>query len=323
MSKSSIFQKTNIFETLQDYDCFLTDESKIKQLIERFKQDQSEISTALICQNSGGELTYRVPFVRILYVLQGTIRITIDAKLVEYSAGCFIIASPATEIFYSELEDDTEVMTLLFKKDFFDLVLVNQLADYPLFYDFIHYVMTEKEQKSNYFFFACKPEDDTRYLALILLKEILSHKKNSPYKVVRAAFLLLIAELDRLKDISLILKESVVSSNMLVGEILKYIQLHYDVVTLQHLSDIFGLHPNYLSGLIKENTGKLFSQHLAEVRLEKAVYLLLNTNLSISKISEMLGYMDKGYFFKLFKKHFQMSPRKYRLAYQKEVQPPQ
>lgn len=319
MGKSSIFQKTNIFEALKDYDCFLTNEAKIKQLIERFQCSQSQICTALICQNSSGELTYKVPFIRILYVLQGTIRITIDDKLVSYSAGCFIIASPTTKIFYSELEDDTEVMTLLFKKEFFDLALVNQLADYPLFYDFIHYAVTEKEQKSNYFFFACNPEDDTRYLSLILLKEILSHTKNSPYKVVRATFLLLIAELDRLKNSCLILKESVVSSNMLVGEILKYIHLHYDIVTLQRLSDVFNFHPNYLSGLIKENTGKLFSQHLAEVRLDKAIYLLVNTNLSISKISETLGYMDKSYFFKLFKKHFKMSPRKYRQIYQKEV----
>ncbi|MBP2100308.1 AraC family transcriptional regulator [Enterococcus rivorum] len=318
MSQSSIFQKTNIFQTLQDYDCFVTDEDKIEKLINAFENNISKTCCALICQNSNEELTYAAPYIRILYVLQGTIRITIDSKLVEYSAGCFIIANPVTQIFYSELEDNTEVMTLLFKKDFFDLFYTNQIIDYPLFYDFIQFVISEEQTKSNYFFFQCDPQDDTRYLALILLKEILSQKNSAQKKVVRAAFLLLIAELDRIKNETLILKESIIPSNMLVGEILKYMNLNYAVASLQSLSDIFHLHPNYISGLIKENTGKLFSQHLAEIRLKQATYLLTNTNLSIEKISEMIGYMDKGYFFKLFKKHFDCSPRKYRINHENQ-----
>lgn len=316
MSNSSIFQKTNIFQTLQDYDCFVSNEKEIEILIQEFTNNTDKNCCALICQNSNEKLTYAAPFIRILYVLQGTIQITIDAKLTTYSAGCFIIANPVTQIYYSELEDNTEVMTLLFKNEFFDINFCNQMVDFPIFYDFIHFVITEQQTKSNYFFFKCHPEDDTRYLALILLKEVLSQKINSKDKVVRAAFLLLIAELDRRKDDTLVLKESIIPSNMLVGEILKHMTLNYDTVTLQSLSDDFHLHPNYISGLIKDLTGKVFSQHLAEIRLEQAVYLLTNTNLSIEEISKKLGYMDKGYFFKLFKKHYNCSPRKYRIAHQ-------
>lgn len=48
-------------------------------------------------------------------------------------------------------------------------------------------------------------------------------------------------------------------------------------------------------------------------RLNQASYLLTTTSLSVMEIASMVGYDNISYFHRIFKKRYQMSPRKYRL----------
>ena len=45
--------------------------------------------------------------------------------------------------------------------------------------------------------------------------------------------------------------------------------------------------------------------------MERAIVLLKNTDLSVEKISEMLGYATAENFYKSFKKYFHTSPREF------------
>lgn len=53
-------------------------------------------------------------------------------------------------------------------------------------------------------------------------------------------------------------------------------------------------------------------QYYMEKRMEKACTLLLNTKLSIDEIAEHLGYLDTGYFRKVFKNYFGITPSAFR-----------
>jgi AraC-like DNA-binding protein len=53
-------------------------------------------------------------------------------------------------------------------------------------------------------------------------------------------------------------------------------------------------------------------QYLINYRLEKARNLLKSTNLSISEISEQVGYPDPLSFSKIFKMYYKISPTEYR-----------
>ncbi len=107
------------------------------------------------------------------------------------------------------------------------------------------------------------------------------------------------------------------SSDVLL-QIKQYIKEHFmENITLQQLSDVFYLHPNYLSRLFKEKGGQRFIDYLTTVRVENAKELLANSSLKINDIGPMVGYETPKYFGKIFKETTGMTPREYRDARRK------
>ena len=82
-----------------------------------------------------------------------------------------------------------------------------------------------------------------------------------------------------------------------------------------HLTDIadqFFLTANYLSTLIKKETGYTFSELLIQKRITLAKKKLAETDQPIQEIIEDVGYKDYSCFIRLFKKHVGCTPAAYR-----------
>ena len=94
-------------------------------------------------------------------------------------------------------------------------------------------------------------------------------------------------------------------------QVLQYMSSHSDVATLKCIASHFSYHPNYLSSLLRRETGKSFSELLLAQRMEKAALLLSETGLSVEEIAPMLGYGNSSNFYKAFRKYYRCSPREY------------
>jgi YesN/AraC family two-component response regulator len=70
-----------------------------------------------------------------------------------------------------------------------------------------------------------------------------------------------------------------------------------------------------LSKLIKQSTGFTFQELLQRKRFQKAVMLLLDTDLSVEEIAEAVGYENLSYFYRQFKERYGRTPRKYRMEH--------
>ena len=81
--------------------------------------------------------------------------------------------------------------------------------------------------------------------------------------------------------------------------------------TLDSLSDMAGLHPNYFGSVFKKYTGKTPVEYINLVRVEKAAELL-GIGYSATKAAAFAGFSDPFYFSKVFKKIKGASPRDYR-----------
>lgn len=79
-------------------------------------------------------------------------------------------------------------------------------------------------------------------------------------------------------------------------------------ISLVSVSNEIGVSPNYLSALIKKETGKTFIDLLTDKRISVAKELLECTTMKIREISEKCGYNDQHYFSYCFKKCSGMSP---------------
>ena len=67
-----------------------------------------------------------------------------------------------------------------------------------------------------------------------------------------------------------------------------------------------------LSHLFKKETGTSISQFLANLRIERGKVLLRDTELTVSQISDALGFCNANYFCRIFKENTGCSPSAYR-----------
>lgn len=94
-----------------------------------------------------------------------------------------------------------------------------------------------------------------------------------------------------------------------VAVILRYMAQNYaSEITLEQAAALVYMNPSYVSRLIKRQTGRNFTQLLAELRMEKAAELLRTTPLRVYEIAEAVGITNAKYFSQVYKKHTGLCP---------------
>jgi YesN/AraC family two-component response regulator len=100
----------------------------------------------------------------------------------------------------------------------------------------------------------------------------------------------------------------------------EYIDKNYrKKLTLQMIASRFYISPASCSFLLKESLNMTFNDYINAIRLQKAKQLLSETNLSVNKISNEVGYSNPKYFFKIFKTYSGFTPLEYRFKNNTEV----
>lgn len=98
-----------------------------------------------------------------------------------------------------------------------------------------------------------------------------------------------------------------------IGEIVKYINQNYKgELYLEKIAIHFNMKPKYFSYYFKREYGMGFNEYLTQLRIEEAKRLLKNSVLSISEISQQVGYQNQVTFNTAFKKYTGFSPTSYR-----------
>lgn len=89
-----------------------------------------------------------------------------------------------------------------------------------------------------------------------------------------------------------------------------YIEDHFsESITLEDVAAIVHLSPNYFSNLFKEEFGETFIEFLTKTRMHYAKLLIEENKYSLKEICFKVGYKDPNYFSRVFKKHYQTSPK--------------
>ena len=93
----------------------------------------------------------------------------------------------------------------------------------------------------------------------------------------------------------------------------KYIFSNYNNnITLQDIAKKEFLSPDYLSHDFKNATGYSFTDLLNLTRVEEAMKLLLDSNMSLTEISEEVGFSHTRYLNKHFKNYYHLTPLQFR-----------
>ncbi|MDM5199400.1 response regulator [Fictibacillus enclensis] len=113
-----------------------------------------------------------------------------------------------------------------------------------------------------------------------------------------------------LHAVSMVYKEDASDA---IQSVTEYIRMNLDEkLSLKQLADHVFLHPQYLSRLFKQETGKTVTEYITQKRIKKSRELLIQSHSSITEISQQCGFTDINYFSRVFSKLEGVPPKKYR-----------
>jgi len=106
----------------------------------------------------------------------------------------------------------------------------------------------------------------------------------------------------------------------IINKAMTYIELHYaDDCRLTEVASHVKLNPSYFSVLFKKMTGSSYSHYLINFRLEKALQLLITTDMKVMEIAAAVGFEGSNYFTNVFRQVYAISPKEYRNQYRENL----
>lgn len=101
--------------------------------------------------------------------------------------------------------------------------------------------------------------------------------------------------------------------NKYVEKAVEYIEEnYYKDIRLSDLADFCDVSLSHLCRLFSSVTGYTVTDYILSFRMNRAAYLLVNTDETTVTIAREVGYQDGGYFHKLFRAYFGVTPLAYR-----------
>jgi AraC-like DNA-binding protein len=85
-------------------------------------------------------------------------------------------------------------------------------------------------------------------------------------------------------------------------------------ITRERIARQFGVSPNYLSRVFRDQGGVTFSEFVAARRVGTAQWLLEAYDLPLAEVAQRCGFRDVNYFLKVFKKRVGRTPTEYRAS---------
>jgi len=101
-------------------------------------------------------------------------------------------------------------------------------------------------------------------------------------------------------------------SNENLIKAINYIKKNYrNDVSLESVAKNVFVSNYYLSHLFRDEMNMTFIDYVNKIRIEAAVKLMKETNLTIQEIVSQTGFSDHSYFIKIFKRYHGITPKKY------------
>ena len=103
------------------------------------------------------------------------------------------------------------------------------------------------------------------------------------------------------------------SKHIQINGVTDYISTNYDKpISLDMICKRFYINKSYLCRAFKDVTGSTVQEYIHMCRIKKAQELLKGSNMSISEVSDAIGFGTLTHFERVFRKYMETTPFKYR-----------
>ena len=257
-----------------------------------------------------GETRVSADFYTLIFKNYNRNNIKYGRRLVDFTDGSLICMSPQQVL---EMDDDVEVVPQMMGWGVFfhpDLIRATSLNDKMKHYTFLSYEVSEAlhlSEKEKQVLYDCVQKIDAE-----LQENIDVHSQD----IIVSGIEMLLNYCARFYGRQFITRKS--SNNAVVTQIEKILTDYFKghnqgLPTVKYLADRVNLSPNYLSDLLKKETGKNTQDHIHYYVIEEAKNILLSTDKSVGEVAYALGFEYPQYFNKLFKQKTGKTPLEFRM----------
>lgn len=262
-------------------------------------------------------IKYYTDYIELRYIMTGYLNVEIENELIRFEEGeiCFIDSMAYRRESLSNSECvliNINIDRNVFNEAFLNSIELNALQK------FLRTNIMKLSKQQNYLRFKPLSESTILEIQNYIFTIIEENKKRLPgYLDISKGYIIrLMDQLARNYEYDFNRQDSRIYQDKLFESINEYMKNNLDVVTMNDLEHEFFFKANYFNNLIKKYTGLTYSHYLINLRMEKSKSLLYMTNLPIEEIMFIVGYNNKGFFYKKFYELTGMSPKEYRTKVQ-------
>lgn len=229
----------------------------------------------------------------LIYVLKGAGRIASDSKDYDIKKGSIILINAHTH----------STIALLRKTEWIQIV-IDGIVITDVNQAFVNHQIIVKEAHNDFV---------KSYLDLMLFEE--AHSFQASKYIQKRLFITLLYRILIENELSYKATSSNTRSEEIDAVITYLTENYQEPITLDSLSEIFGLSKYYLIKLFRQTTAYTPIEYLIQIRISQAEKLLKETNLTISEVCLEVGFKTQSYFSKVFKNITGLRPMEFRKKY--------
>lgn len=248
-------------------------------------------------------------YIEIVYMCEGSTHHLINNHKVTLNKGemLFLNLNAVHEI-YPAREEDIAI-NFIVMPEFFDIAIKMMDERDNSLRNYIIGCLTGSQDNVSYLHFKVADVEPIQNLIENLIWSIMNHRHNMN-NINQVTMGLLLLHLMNYTD-KIIAEKNY--EQELTLKILQFIEENYREGELSELAERLACNIVWLSRMIKNLTGKTYTELIQIKRMNQAAYLLESTKISVADIGFLVGYENISYFYRIFKKHYGLTPRQYRL----------
>lgn len=253
-------------------------------------------------------------FFELVYVYKGSC-INTCSGIETHMQGQDILFMNPNALHYIETPGDSDVVfNFLISKDMFQQSMFTLMSNDIISNFVVNYFY--QLQKSVDFLILNRTEDSPLYSILHRLIQEYFHPQPGYEKILEVGLMEVLLYMSRILS-SQFSPSGRLPTSQFLSSLILYIYKNYATVTLKEVAYTFGYTEKYISRVLKKELHTGFSEFVKEIRLNHAAQYLSKTTMSIEQVAQTVGYQNISYFYTIFRSKYQMSPKEYRLEYQK------
>jgi AraC-like DNA-binding protein len=251
-------------------------------------------------------------FFEIVCVMNGSCINQVASHRLEMMTGDICIIAPKTEHSIEAFNDDCILLNILVRVSTFDKAFFGTLIKKDILSSFFSKTLYGSSAPETYILFQTKRDKEIEsYIALAYWE----YKQNRMYneRMLNSIIMMFFITLLRNHgEDAIIPNPEGNATDLKITAILNYIQTNYKTVSIAELSSVFNYSERHITRLLKDYTGDSFLVIVQRIKFNRATELLSNPDISIQEITDITGYTDISHFYRMFRKHYHMTPNQYR-----------